>query len=286
MRVLSVPHCEENRRRLAQAVLGQVDPVDVDAGYRTAVTTLRRFPVASGGITVAFGDSEIAAFAYRQGIFPELVDDEQPAPQDEEHLRRLYSDAVELLAETSPELLRLFELITTEVVFAPSTRIGGGSGSHLPGLIGVSADPAWKALDLAECLVHEATHLNTFLCDMLHGMYTEPASALERDECRVLSAVKVGERRPLDKGLHSALVAVPLMYLEYLLGRSTIERKFGESLLDCSREVGERLRFFTPYGAAVVRDLAEFVETLDYSGVGNSLRMSDEDALSVVSVAA
>lgn len=226
-----------------------------------------------------FGDSDIAEFAYRQGIFPEMVGAEHVDSEDRPRLKRLYVEAVGLIGESSPDLLRLYELVATEVVFAPSSRIGGGSGSHLPGLIGVSPDPAWTALELAECLIHEATHLNTFLCDMLHGIYLEPASSLDREECLALSAVKVGDRRPLDKALHSALVAVPVMYLEHLVGRSTVERKFGSSLRDCTRDLLERLRFFAPYGQAVVHDLAEFVDTLSYEGVANSLLISDSKCL-------
>lgn len=203
------------------------------------------------------------------------------ANQDRPKLKALYGEACALISDASRELYELCELVTTDVVFVQSTRIGGGSGSHLPGIIGVSPGRDWTSFDLAKCVVHEATHLSTFLCDMLFGLYLEPSSALDRDERRVLSAVRVGEHRPLDKALHSALVAVPTMYLEHLLGRSELLEMFLPSLRDCTDGLLERLPFFTPYGQAVVRDLARFVETLDFDGVRSSLRMKDAECIDV-----
>jgi hypothetical protein len=235
-------------------------------------------PVPEHGTATWFGDSAAARFAIEQGVFPELAGAEAVF-QDRHALTALHSEARALIGEVSPPLDRLLRLVVTDVVFVSSTRIGGGSGSHLPGLIGVSPDPGWEPLDLAECLVHEATHLNTFICDMLYGLYLEPSSRLEREECRVLSAVRVGERRPLDKALHSALVAVPLMYLEHLLGKTLLVEQFSHSLRDCCDGLLDRQRFFSPYGQAVVLDLAAFVESFDYGSVDRSLGMSDEECL-------
>lgn len=280
MRVLSTDHCRENCGRLAAAT-GVEAPGSTASQYRRAVARLRRFPTPDDGIRVSFAGSEIAAFCVAQGVYPELAD-ASPPDQDEAALVQLYEDARNLVQGASPELMELIDLITTDVVFVQSTRVGGGSGSHLPGLIGVSPGSAWDGLELAKCLVHEATHLSTFLCDMLFGLYVEPASALEREECRVLSAVRVGEKRPLDKALHSALVAVPTMYLEQLVGESAIRDEFLLSLRDCTAGLKERTEYFTPYGQAVVDDLANFVETLDYEGVADSLRMSDGECMEVV----
>jgi hypothetical protein len=110
---------------------------------------------------------------------------------------------------------------------------------------------------------------------MLFTLYTEPASELEREECRVLSAVRVGDMRPLDKALHSALVAVPTMYLEHLLGLDELEIQYFSSLVDCTTGLVERQRFFSGYGWQVVTDLASFVRTRDYAGVTRSLDWSD-----------
>lgn len=280
MRVLSIDHCRTNCSRLVAAT-GVERTGSPLQQYRRAVAQLRRFPAPDDGIRVSFGDSDIATFCVAQGVYPELADS-SPPEQDQAALTQLYEDACEVIRGASPELMELVNLITTDVVFVQSTRIGGGSGSHLPGLIGVSPGSAWDGLEMAKCLVHEATHLSTFLCDMLFGLYVEPASALERDECRVLSAVRVGEKRPLDKALHSALVAVPTMHLEQLVGQSEIQDQFLPSLRDCTAGLKERTAYFTPYGQAVVDDLAAFVETLDYQSVDTSLRMSDDDCLEVV----
>lgn len=275
--MISADHCYQNRNRLAAAVLGG-SPIG-DLPYRHAISQLRGFPASDEGIHLAFDDSDIAHFAAAQGVFPELRSEQPTGQQDQELLRQLYVDACNLIEQEAPDLFRLYELVTTDLVFVRSTRIGGGSGSHLPGLIGVSPAPTWDAFELAKCLVHEATHLSTFLCDMIFRLYVEPTAALDREECLVLSAVRVGERRPLDKALHSALVAVPIMYLENALGKSDLQEEFLPSLQDCTNGLLDHMQFFTPYGQAVVEDLASFVRTLDYESVSYSLRAPDEECV-------
>lgn len=281
MRVISTAHCRSNQNRLALAVLADTEvPSDDAEAYREAVSRLRGYPTGRGsGISVEFDESSLASYAFKQGLFPEKQGEVVGRAQDQGRLNQLLRDGMSLVRASSPELYELISIVTTDIVFVDSSRIGGGSGSHLPGLIAITPGNAWEPLDIAKCLVHEATHLSTFLCDMVFGIFTEPADLLERQECRVLSAVRVGEMRPLDKALHSALVAVPVLYLEHLVGESQVHDEFMPSILACTEGLLTKSKFLTPYGRMVVEDLRTFVADLNYDAVLDSLRSSDQECL-------
>lgn len=281
MRVISVDHIRNNIQRLAESVLGNemiISEQNFQSSYRKSISKLRGFAAPEKGIKISFNESFITQLAIEHGVFSELSK-EGFREQDIKSTEELYYEAIELIKNTSPELYQLIELMVTDVLFVTSSRVGGGTGSHLPGLLCVSPDKAWEPIDLAECLIHETTHLSTFLCDMLFGLYTEPVDQLERDECRVLSAVRIGEFRPLDKALHSGLVAVPLLYFQNLLGIKTLAIEFSESVNECANGLLEKQRFFTEYGRLVVKDYSHFTKTLDYKYVEESLNWSDEFCL-------
>jgi hypothetical protein len=56
--------------------------------------------------------------------------------------------------------------------------------------------------------------------------------------------VASGKLRPLNKAFHSAVVAVPLMYMQHLCDESTLIDQFTASLLEYSNGLmGKRERF-------------------------------------------
>ncbi len=276
MRVISVAHCKENMKRLADGVLPDAGGSrSIEASYRDAVSKLRGVEAGSESCRISFSDSEIAKLAFSHGVFLPSSDEASFSDDEKQALRDLTERSLAHIGEISPALLELVELITTDIVFVKSDRIGGGSGSHLPGVICVSVDQTWTEVDLAESITHEATHLTTFLSDMIFGHYTKPASQLEAEACRVLSAVRAGQRRPLDKALHSGLVAVPLMFMQSRDNSTELIEKFSTSLKQCSDGLLTKQQFFTPYGWSVVNDLARFSDGLDMSYVEDSLGWSD-----------
>ncbi|MGI9280550.1 MAG: aKG-HExxH-type peptide beta-hydroxylase [Endozoicomonas sp.] len=273
---LSVSHSRENIENLAKAVLQ--DEYDSNEqlkfSYSKSIEKIRGIE-CNHDIKVQFHSSPIAREAIRQGVFSEAADlDDKITIQSESyqmHCLNLYNEAIKLIEKNSIQLLQLIELVTTDVVFVHSPRIGGGTGSHLPGVICISIGDDWTEVDVANTLVHEATHLNVFLCDMVNKVFTSPASELDKEEYRVLSAVRVGDMRPLDKAVHSAFVTVPLLYFEKLLGSCEMMKEFSVSLNDCVNGVVEKEFLFTQYGQQLVNQLREFNESRDFSLVEKAL---------------
>ncbi|WP_255784563.1 aKG-HExxH-type peptide beta-hydroxylase [Mycobacteroides abscessus] len=273
MHFLNLGHAYETTSRLATALIGEHPTADIiDRSYRQAITTIRRLAPPDHGRTITFEDGEWGRYLIDNNVFEAIfvgIDASDGVQRgrwqaDVEH-------AFAYVAALNPDLGRLIDLLVTDVVVLNSERTGGGSASHIPGLVCISPGPHWQMVDFAESLVHEAIHLNLFIEDMVYGMYTLPTSDLADDQYRVLSAVKVGELRPLDKAFHSAVVAVPLMYMQDRRGESTLVDQFAVSLRECTDGLIGKRQFFTEYGQMLVDELRKFAVSLDFEYVENSI---------------
>ncbi|MFJ9771833.1 aKG-HExxH-type peptide beta-hydroxylase [Kitasatospora sp. NPDC101157] len=274
MRFLNIHHARETIGRLVSAVNKQPPPTaaDLPVAYRKVVSAFRPLPVEGEGIAVHFKDSEWGTYLIENRVFENVFEGLEDTPTDlRDKWTRDFSIAQLHTRDTAPDLGALVDLVVTDVVFFSSTNKGGGTGSILPGLVSMSPGDDWRPHDFAESLVHETVHLNVFLEHMVYGMYTLPAKELEADEHRVVSAVKFGQLRPLDKAFHSAVVAPPLMWMQHLRGETELVDKFRHSIRECTDGLLGKLDLFTPYGQGMVRELAAFAETLDFDLVERSI---------------
>ncbi len=106
-------------------------------------------------------------------------------------------------------------------------------------------------------------------------MFTKSSRELEADEYRALSAVKIGQMRPLDKAFHAAAVAIPLMYMQHLRGKSTLVDLYSESLRDACTSLLKQREYFTPYGQMLLDEMSAWAQNLDFAELSRSI--SDMD---------
>ncbi|MEV6986817.1 HEXXH motif-containing putative peptide modification protein [Sphaerisporangium sp. NPDC051017] len=277
MHFLNVYHCYENVGRLVRT-LGETMPTPdtIDQSYRQAIANVRPIAPPASSATVSFEDGPWGQYLTETNLFEAIFVGVRASSSD---LRASWKsqvlEAQQYIRSLNEDLGRIMDLLVTDIVLLNTERTGGGSASHIPGLVCISPGPNWTMYDFAETLVHEAIHLNLFVADMLYGIYTLPTATLAEDQYRVLSAVKIGELRPLDKAFHSAVVAVPLMYMQDLRGESTLVDLFTSSLRDCSTGLIDKREFFTDYGKMLVDQLHKFAMTLDYDYVAKSISSSE-----------
>jgi hypothetical protein len=112
----------------------------------------------------------------------------------------------------NPDFGEMLSFITSMIYCARSSVGGGGTSSNAIGVIWADHRPSWSYRDKAEFFLHELTHSLMFLDELRYQHYTDLADAWE-PKYFALSAV-LATRRPLDKVLHSLVVAT-----EVLLGR-------------------------------------------------------------------
>ncbi|WP_335972211.1 aKG-HExxH-type peptide beta-hydroxylase [Streptomyces sp. CA2R106] len=276
---MNLGHTYENTARLVSVLSNEYPSADnLPMAYRKAINALRPLPAHynddknNNHAAITFEDGDWADHCLKHGIFAHIFDG--ATPSDEATRKRWKANiaaALRHLEEMSPGLYRMVRLLVTDIVVLNSGADGGGSASQMPGVVVMSPGPEWEVPQYAECLTHEAMHLNLFVADMVYGTFKLPSSGLEADEHRALSAVKIGQRRPLDKAFHAAAVTVPLMYLQHRRGTTTLIDLYTGSLRDACADLSTHRGTFTDYGAMLLDELCGFAAGIDFAHAAETI---------------
>lgn len=133
---------------------------------------------------------------------------------DEERVRSILNAALFFPCE----LRAIFDLAIHSIFISESKVAHGGSTSNALGVIWMRAVKRLSDKDIAELLVHESTHTYMHIDECCHEHYAN-YRLLETREAYALSAI-LQEKRPMDKALHSLVVAAELLqYRERVLGQ-------------------------------------------------------------------
>jgi hypothetical protein len=185
-----------------------IPPIDIDH---------RKLPVY-------FGDGpegQALLGAFHRACLIDSVDYEPPgyasedAQQLSESAERIAA-ALDHLAGSWPQVRALYGVLLPVVVLAPSHGLAGGTASSVPGVLWAATKPSWTEIDVQEFLLHELVHTTLFLEERRHGFYRDMRLLLEEDNL-VPSAIRQ-DRRPLDKVLHSIVVATEILLARARLG--------------------------------------------------------------------
>ncbi|MBV9023640.1 MAG: HEXXH motif domain-containing protein [Streptomycetaceae bacterium] len=279
MHMLNSGHLVTSVARLIRARGGKVPDLDnLPEAYRAMATGLRPMGlgVQSEGINIAYEDSPWAKHCRENGIFEHIFvgASETDGPTREAWDENVH-EALQCIADIHPGLRYMVDLLVTDLIILNSGADGGGSASQMPGVIVMSPGEKWGTLDYAMCLVHESLHLSLFVLDKVYGTFTLPSVELEKDQYRALSAVKIGQMRPLDKAFHAAAVTVPLMYMEHRCGKTALVDLYTKSLADACESLEGRREFFTPYGEMLLDELAAFGKNIDFDLIERSITDSE-----------
>lgn len=134
---------------------------------------------------------------------------------------QLVEQGLDFLKLVSWEHDLLAELIVTDMVILPSSVAYGGSTSDGLGIIWANPNLNWRINDTAEFVVHELTHQCMFIDEICHGHYDY--ELLMRKENWAQSAI-LNKLRPVDKVLHSVVVAVELLHFRERIGHPASPR--------------------------------------------------------------
>lgn len=274
MHFMNIGHTYESMARLVHAQTGEYPTAEGMFGsYRAAIShpTMRPMPAAPEGLDITYEDGAWAAFCTANGIFAHIFKGTGPTDgPTREAWDDKVTEALTLIHEIDPSLRLMVDLLVTDLVILNSGADGGGSASQLPGVVVMSPGEKWGVLDYAMCLVHEAMHLNLFVGDMVYRTFTLSSRELDADQYRALSAVKIGQRRPLDKAFHAAIVTVPLMFMEHHQGKTTLVDLYTASLRDACVDLKKQREHFTAYGRMLLDELCAFGKSIDFEAVARA----------------
>lgn len=279
MHFINLGHTYENTARLVTALTDETPTAGgLPIAYRRAINTLRPLPADlndgknANDAAITYEDGDWAAYCLEHGIFARIFEGATPSDRaTRASWRANVKAALRHLQAMSPGLCRMVRLLVTDLVVLNSGADGGGSASQMPGVVVMSPGPDWEVPQYAECLTHEATHLALFVADMVYGTFTATSSELEAEEHLALSAVKIGQRRPLDKAFHAAVVTVPLMYLQHRRGTTTLIDLYTGSLRDACADLATHRNTFTGYGAMLLDELCDFAAHIDFGQVAPAI---------------
>ncbi len=203
---------------------------------------------------------------------------------DESHqktIRAKLDAAQELIERADTNLSALISrLIGTVAVYRIAGR-DGGSVSCCIGLIWLSPGVDWTVEYYAEMLVHEFAHNSVFLEDVVRGVMPNPR-LLEHPCALTISAIRK-TRRPYDKALHSACVAIAISYFYNAIGNKETAARFLQparqtisELIDNNINMKRNGMFvLTQNGEALLQELDSFVRHPSYKAVAASLSDAD-----------
>jgi hypothetical protein len=115
-----------------------------------------------------------------------------------------------LLKSEHPELHDIFQLVMTGYFTVPCSTATGGTTSAALGILWAAPSPTWNDRDFHEFFLHELTHSLAFLDEWRYLHYLRPA-AMMAEETWATSAI-LARKRPLDKVLHSIIVAMEILH--------------------------------------------------------------------------
>ncbi|MEV6668847.1 HEXXH motif-containing putative peptide modification protein [Streptomyces sp. NPDC051162] len=278
MHMLNTGHLLESLARFVHAINGE--HVDSPEGLRPAcikaINTLRpaQLQAEPKGIKIGYEDSRWVQHCKDRQIFPHIVG---PASVSDGPTRELWDretmEALDLIEKIDPGLRQMVDLLVTDIVVLNSGADGGGSANQMPGVVMMSPGSTWITLDYAKCIVHEGLHTGLFVLDSVYPMFRLSPTELEKDEYRALSAVKIGEKRPLHAALHAAAVAVPLMYMEHSQGEHVLVDAYSESLRDACDDMQTKREVFTEYGRLILDEMTRWAKAdpIDFDQVGQGI---------------
>ncbi|MFD7017170.1 aKG-HExxH-type peptide beta-hydroxylase [Streptomyces sp. NPDC059928] len=282
MHMLNNGHLVETLARFTHAINGAHVAAleELRPAYRKAINTLRpgHLQAEAEGIKIGYEDSDWVRHCKEREIFPHIVGPASVSdgPTREEWDRQT-TEALDLIEKIHPGLRRMVDLLVTDIIVLNSGADGGGSANQMPGVVMMSPGSNWLTLDYAMCIVHEGLHTGLFVLDTVYPMFTRPPSELAEPENRALSAVKIGEKRPLHAALHAAAVAVPLMYMEHSQGERALVDQYTQSLRDACDDMQTKRELFTEYGRLILDEMTEWAKTdpIDFDQVGHGITSSE-----------
>lgn len=197
---------------------------DLQVHYRKFIERVqRRHPVAAVGMTRIVTDAIEANHLRPLFANDSLLDDkaqsiviEKTADPEASEKSALLGRALQELALYSADHRALFDTLVTEIFILPSAIAKAGSTSAALGVIWANPRLHHTLHDVIEILVHECTHQTMFIDEFRYSHYNYD---LMPDRSTWATSAILHVPRPLDKVLHSAVVAAEILLLrEEVLG--------------------------------------------------------------------
>jgi len=191
---------------------------EVQSEYHSLIQKMqRRTPGGTPGTVNVITDFEKAKTLRPLFVNNSLLDDKMQADVITETKDDETSDKKALILRAIHELgiysevhKALFDTLITDIFILPSSRAKAGSTSQAIGVIWANPKTTYSLHDMVEILVHEMTHHAMFI-DELRYVHYSYSDVMDKSTWARSAILNVP--RPLDKVLHSAVVATEILLM-------------------------------------------------------------------------
>ena len=253
-------HVERNMAALVAAVAPGDDEASLRTRFHRALAQVQRWkpPFGTDGEPLVDFDLEHPEV---QAALRDIVGRADPAAvritgEERERRARDIAAGAERLAAYDSGAARSLQLLAATILVLRGEGMAGGSATGLIGTIWLFPDDRWDPVRFAENLLHESVHLALFLDEMINTLYVVDHAALEADDALVTSAIR-RVRRPYDRSLHAACVAVELIDYHEHAGNAEAAARMREGVAASTVELADKARVLSPHGREVLAELIE-----------------------------
>lgn len=142
-----------------------------------------------------------------------------------------YDEAVLLLPEPYKQLLNI--VVQEIVLMEPGFAAGSGALLDQPGTMYVAMAAGWTAHDVAECLVHESTHILLWLDELRYGHHPDPWATGQIEEFGLTSIT--GSLMSATVVFHSYVTAAEIVSLRRHQGQDWVDGGHGPATVIAQR---------------------------------------------------
>ena len=160
----------------------------------------------------------------------------------------------DVLAAYDPAAAHSVRLLCGTVVVLRGEGVAGGSATGLIGTVWLFPDAGWGPARFAENLLHETVHNALVLDEMVNTFYDVDPEALAAEDALVTSAIR-RVRRPYDRSLHAACVAVELIDLHDHQGNAAAAARMREGVAASTCELADKSHVLSAHGRDVLAEL-------------------------------
>jgi hypothetical protein len=234
---------------LTAAVRNKVPTIDsLKREYVRALTQINGAPLNTASQPRVVAGGPILRVAKAKGLVDNSVDASSYSPESRTVAIKQAQHGLLFLRLQHPPLCELCDLLITDIVCWPSSKLLGGSAANLLGIVWIVPSGNLTSLTIAEFVIHEMVHMNLTIADMTVGLFTRAAGS----DFEAHSAV-LGRRRPYLQAFHSACVAVAILYFRLLVGLDGEIDSLRSSLRRCTAELLDHPAAFTGYAWNAIR---------------------------------
>lgn len=224
--------------------------------------------IKQGGINIRFANEDELEFLKEMKVI-ESSNAKCNNNTDYDKINKIIKESLKLISVLNSGLSNVIRQLVGTIIIVNKGDFSSATVPSKLGVIFLNPTINWRVVDYAEAIYHEFIHLSLFLEDMIHSLYVN-IELCQSEDALVKSVIR-GEKRPLDRSFHAAIVSIGIMHLYYMIGNSKKSNQYMENLESCLEELNTKAHFFEDRGKEILNNMNLFIKNKDFENISVTL---------------